>query len=265
MYIIIILAFLLTAFLVFSVLEILYARIYNRPLIVNTAVFLKKLPPDELKYVEENNLFYRSLSPRKKRLFEHRLIRFAEHKTFIGMNPIKVSREMELLISGTAVMITFGMRRYRIRSVKKIIVYPSSYYSQINDQYHIGEFNPAMKIIVFSWEDFMKGYLLENDNMNLGIHEFAHALNYSSMRFRDTSSILFSNGIFKMRQLLNREAYRERLKNSSYLREYAYTNIYEFFAVCLEHYVETPEVFKKELPVLYKTLKRMLNYEFLKA
>jgi hypothetical protein len=45
-------------------------------------------------------------------------------------------------------MLTFGMRRYLITFLT-IVIYPESYLSQITGEYHKGEFNPGMKIIVF--------------------------------------------------------------------------------------------------------------------
>jgi hypothetical protein len=40
------------------------------------------------------------------------------------------------------------MRRYLITVFNKIVIYPESYLSQITGEYHKGEFNPGMKIIV---------------------------------------------------------------------------------------------------------------------
>ncbi len=77
-------------------------------------------------------------------------------------------------------------------------------------------------------------------------------------------TIIFARGFSKMQKLLNDKKHTSKIKESTYLRTYAYTNVYEFFAVSIEHYIETPLAFKKELPFLYAILKRMLNYEFLK-
>jgi hypothetical protein len=40
-----------------------------------------------------------------------------------------------MLIAGTYVMLTFGMRKYLITLFDKIIIYPSSYYSTVNEAY----------------------------------------------------------------------------------------------------------------------------------
>ncbi|NAS29508.1 hypothetical protein GTQ40_00850 [Flavobacteriaceae bacterium R38] len=259
---IVLIAFLLAGYLVFAVIDILYARIFKKPLFINAVLFFKKLPPEEVEFLENNFSFYKKLTPRQKRIFQHRMNVLSKRKKFKTVAPLTITDEMKLLITGTLVMLTFGMRNYSIKSVKTILIYPSSYYSQIKKQDHIGEFNPAMKAVVLSWEHFLKGYEIKNDNLNLGIHEFSHALHYNSMQLWDTSSILFSRGFLAIQKLLANDEYSQTIKEVAYLRDYAHTNMYEFFAVCVEHYIESPTEFKKELPDLYKILKRMLNYEF---
>jgi hypothetical protein len=56
------------------------------------------------------------------------------------------------------------MRRYLITVFNKIVISRILFVS--NGEYHKGEFNPGMKIIVFHWADF-EGYRYENDNLNL--------------------------------------------------------------------------------------------------
>jgi hypothetical protein len=50
------------------------------------------------------------------------------------------------------------MRDYLIDLFKTIIIYPSVYFSNANQQYRKGEFNPIMKVVAFSWEDFVLGH-----------------------------------------------------------------------------------------------------------
>ena len=62
--------------------------------------------------------------------------------------------------------------------------------------------------------------------------------------------------------LQNHEVVRKKLISSRYFREYAYTNQYEFFAVLLENFIETPLEFKTQFPELYRHMKQMLNFKF---
>ena len=139
----------------------------------------------------------------------------------------------------------------------------SVYYSKINEMQHKGETNPQLKTIVFSWEDFRKGYQIGNDNLNLGIHEFGHAIHLNAFSASDISSIIFNQGFENLTTYLqNHKRVRERLIATRYFRAYAYTNHFEFFAVLLENFIETPHEFKSQFPKLYDYLKRMLNFNF---
>ena len=133
------------------------------------------------------------------------------------------------------------MRKYLLNVFDKIILYPDVYYSTTNEQYHQGEFNPRMKAVVFSWKHFYEGFLIDNNNLNLGLHEFTHVIHYHSMRSNDGSSLTFKKHFEKIIRNIGQPEYKLRLINSTYFRIYAYTNPFEFISVLIEHYFETPE------------------------
>ena len=94
---------------------------------------------------------------------------------------------MKLLISATAVQITFGMRGYMMREFSRIIIYPRQYFNRLTEHHHKGEVN-ANGVVVLSWEDFYEGIRIPDDDLNLGLHEFAHVLALQRLQnpaFRD--------------------------------------------------------------------------------
>ena len=97
--------------------------------------------------------FYKILSESDKRRFEHRVKKFIDHHNFVGRDGVEVTEKMKLLISSTAIMLTFGMRRYLFSGFDNIIIYPKDYFSQVTKQQHKGETNPRYRTIVFSWND----------------------------------------------------------------------------------------------------------------
>ena len=116
---------------------------------------------------------------------------------------------------------------------------------------------------MLSWKDFKKGFAIDNDNLNLGIHEFAHAIHLNSIKERDVSSTIFSDSFKELTTLLsNEEALRKDLIASKYFRDYAYTNQFEFIAVIIETFIETPDEFKSLFPEIYDKTKQMLNFNF---
>ena len=239
-----------------------YALKYNKPFFLNAIVFSNKTTRAQLRILERDFLFYQKLTKKEKLIFEHRVASFINDKTFVGREGLEPTVEMKTLISATAVMLTFGFRKYLIDLIDTVILYPKSYYSKLNETYHKGETNPQLKAIVFSWEDFKQGYNIGDDNLNLGIHEFGHAIHLNSLNDDDVSSLIFNHGFEKLTTYLqNHETVRLDLLASKYFRAYAYTNQYEFFAVLLENFIETPLEFQSQFPVLHNYMREMLNFK----
>lgn len=248
--------------IVYTVSEDNYGLLFNKPFYVHFYPRLKELTPDQSYILHKKFDYFNALDERKKRYFEHRVARFMERYPFYGNDDFLITDEVKVLISATSVMLTFGMRKYLYDVIDKIIVYPTSYYSNVNDAYHKGEFNPRMRAVVFSWEDFVSGYTISNDNLNLGIHEFGHVLHYHGMKSEDASAKIFCRMYEKIQKEVNHPVNREKLINSDYFRIYAYTNKFEFLSVIVEHYFETPGQFQQEFPELYANVAKMLNHKY---
>ncbi len=249
----------------FRMAEMAYIMRQKKPLYNHVYLQLKKLEPNQKAILKNNFSFYNRLTPKQKKYFEHRVISFMDDKTFIGRDELIITDEIKVLISATAIMLTFGFRDFYIGLIDKIFVYPKAFYSQTNENYHKGEFNPKLKSLVLSWEDFKHGYDIDDDNLNLGIHEFAHAIHLNSIKERDVSSTIFKDSFKELTTLLsNNKPLRDKLVASRYFREYAYENQFEFLAVLVEYFFETPIEFKNQFPKIYAKVKQMLNFNYAK-
>ena len=246
---------------IFNMFEVGYILKHKKPLYNHIYFSLKRLNNVQKEVLERKFLFYRKLNVKEKKYFEHRVASFIKDKDFIGRDGILISEEIRVLISATAIMLTFGFRDFYIGLISKIIIYPKAFYSNTNKTFHKGEFNPKLETLVISWEDFVKGYTIGNDNINLGIHEFTHAIHINSMKERDVSSTVFSDSFKELSEMLaSNEALRNKLLESDYFRKYAFTNQFEFLAVIIENFIETPQLFKAEFPNVYIKVKQMLNF-----
>jgi Mlc titration factor MtfA (ptsG expression regulator) len=256
------LGFALAALVVFYILEFFYARIFHKPIVVHLYLSPKKISQKQHEILRENITFYNRLSVKKKIYFEHRLAVFMSHYQFIAKEDLVLNDEIKVFISATAVKLTFGMRKYLIDVFDKIIVYPEPYYSTSNEAWHKGEFNPRMKAIVFSWKDFLEGYKYDNDNLNLGLHEFAHAVHFHGLKRTDKSSVLFARNYNAILEYTANEHVAKKIIDSNYFRIYAFSNSFEFIAVLVEHFFETPDDFRNEFPELYEKVRKMINFQF---
>ena len=244
-------------------LEMFYALFAKRPLFIHFYPIKKELEPNQIKILEQQFAFYNRLDNRHKRYFRHRLATFLFDKDFQGREGFVITEEVKILVSATAIMLTFGFRNYSIPCIKTILVYPRPYYSNINKAYHKGEYNARLKTLVLSWDNFIEGFRIEDDKLNLGIHEFAHAIHYNSLRHEDISSVIFVDTFNELReQLASNKDLKQKLKDSKFIRSYAFTNDSELLAVVIETFIEAPKEFKRLFPDIYAKLKQMLNFVF---
>jgi len=246
----------------YHMVETLYVMKYNRPLYGNFTFHLKHLPPNQLEILKSKFLFYNKLDEKHKGYFEHRVATFIDDKRFIGRRGVVITDEIKVLISATACMLTFGFRNFHIGLIDRIFIYPNEFYSTINDEYHKGEFNPRMGALVLSWKDFKEGGDIDKDHINLGIHEFTHAIHLNCLKKRDVSSIIFRSSFNELIRIISDKEQGEKLIESHFLRNYAFTNQFEFLAVTIENFIETPKEFKSKFPKIYSKVKQMLNFNF---
>jgi Mlc titration factor MtfA (ptsG expression regulator) len=209
--------------------------------------------------------YYQSLKPQYKREFEKRVAIFIKSKRFVPRQLNSVTEEMKVMISATAIQLTFGLPKIYLSHFSKILVYPNEYYSTINKRYHKGEVNPRFGLIVLSWDNFVTGFQHKDDGINLGLHELAHALHLEN-RITNSEFDFFDNEHWSTYEALGlHERQLMRDGASSFFRSYAATDEYEFFAVAIEAFFERSEAFKQQKPALYQSLAHLLKQDPLKV
>ncbi|OIQ29770.1 MAG: hypothetical protein BM564_05010 [Bacteroidetes bacterium MedPE-SWsnd-G2] len=250
---------------VFHVIEMAYVELISKRLFVNHLyVFPKRLEDSQKNILSEKFKFYNNLSPKHQKYFEYRVNNFLKKTEFHGRD-IEISEEIQIILAGTATKLLFGLRDYNIGTIEKVVVYAKAFFSRTNKAYHKGEFNYAQASIVFSWIDVVEGYAIDNDNANLAVHEFVHAIHfhYKSVRHKSTSAAIFLDAFAELTELYEGDKIEGlKIKSAGYFREYAFVNEYEFLAVIIECFIETPSEFRAQFPEMYKKVKTMLNYNF---
>jgi Mlc titration factor MtfA (ptsG expression regulator) len=252
---------------VFSLVEGVYVDIIDKkPLFRHLYLRLNKLDNHQVNILKQDFFFYKKLPKKEKKYFEHRVSKFIKSNDFIAKENIVITEQMKILIASTAVMLTFGYRDYNIELLDKVLLYPDVFFSNTNKDYHKGEFNIGYRAIVFSWNHFKEGYDIKNDNLNLGIHEFIHAIHFSYLTLQNKNNIsaaIFLTAFEELTTFLDADYnYKQKLITSKYIREYAYTNQFEFIAVLIENFIETPNEFRNQFPEVYNKIKQMLNFNF---
>lgn len=206
----------------------------------------------------DNYRFYKLLTTRERRRFIIRLHQFMDARKFIGKE-ITIEPHMKMVIGAAAIKYSFGLQNFQLSSFKQIVVFPEEYYSRFSKQYHKGEAN-GLGMLAFSWKHFQEGLESPNDNLNLGIHEFAHA--YFLQQTKMEGEYPFNDYQFgKLRKHINKIDVLDDIRNREMFRDYAFSNEMEFFAIMSEHFFETPSDFKQETPLLYNSYGRVLQQD----
>lgn len=223
-------------------------------------LFPNRLTSSQRDFISKKSNFHHRLSSKNKKYFEHRVLDFIESYQFVGREGVVITDEIKLLIAASATRLTFGYRHYIFSSIDTILVYPKDYFSPFGNQQHKGETNPRFKVIVFSLKDFKEGVEIVDDNLNLGLHEFTHAMHFSFLSSSNSSASYFKRHYGNLLEFMEDRSEQQKLINTGYLREYAFENEFEFLAVLVEHFFETPEKFKQKLPQLFLKVEKLLNY-----
>ena len=222
---------------------------------------VKRINSQERRFIKDFLVPYHQFNPEEKKDFLKRFAWFKSKKPFVFYGGIVNQEQIKAYVSASAALMTMGFKDYRFEhSVSRVIIYPDKYYSRIGRNHHIGEFNPNLKILVFSATDLERGFKIPNDNRNLGIHEIAHALMYETRRKTTWEARRFKVGLGQIKRIYEQKEFQEKLVQSNYFRAYGKTNFYEFFAVVMENFVETPKYMSKNYPDIFNTLSRMLNF-----
>jgi len=216
-----------------------------------------KLTKAQKQILKKHFRYYNHLPLKSQKIFERRGGRFISIKTFIPRNIPSVSEEMKVLISASAIQLTFGFPNVFLSYFKNIIVFPDQFYSEEGRNYHKGEVNPKVKAIVLSWRHFAEGYS-NSEGVNLGLHEMAHALHLENIVKNEEFNFLNPSAIIEWQSLAQQEMNSIKQGNTSIFRSYGATNMDEFFAVAVEVFFERPRDFINENVALYRSLANVM-------
>lgn len=250
--------FLVIIYFLFQIFENWYAERYDRPLYRDLLVY-KSLNADQIKILKNEFVFYNTLSKKQQKQFRHRVANFINDKDFIGKEGLVITTEVKVLIAAMGCMLSFGRKKYLYGILDTIIVFPDEFYNATNDAYHKGEFNPKGKVMVLSWKDFKEGYQIDNDNFNLGLHEFMHAMHLEAKVGKDLDAFRFMKHFNLIMRQLSDENLKKTLDKTRFFRAYAFTNQYEFMSVLTEYFFESPKDLKQLFPVVYDHVNKALN------
>ena len=220
-----------------------------------------RLTPKEIETIKLVFPKYANLHLKNQLKAQHLISDFRNSFTLYTPKELTLNPDDVLLLAASYVKLTIGFKPFRNLFLEKIMVYPEAFYFQPENEYHKGHFNPKLKTIALSWQDFLYDFTHPDDGRNIALHEFSHAIMFDLLHPKNNSN---SAGLFqyyykKIIQWYQNPKIKQQLENSGLIRPYAFTNSSEFLAVVIELYFEKPEAFENQFPKLFILIKKMLG------
>ena len=210
-----------------------------------TAVLNKRFP------------YFTKLSTSEKHRFLQR------HKKFMSQKIFRIYdksgfKEMPILISATAIQLSFGLEEYLLAHYKNISIFPQEFLG-VEPHIRFLEGNVSGNTINISWKHYLKGYENVANGQNVGLHEMAHAYYCQNMICEDDKDHKFVSSYGSFDKISDTVFKTEISSAQKLYSDYGLKNLQEFWAESIEIFFERPTALKEQYPELYETMSVLLN------
>lgn len=209
--------------------------------------------------LSKHSSYFRLLTAPDKEKFISRCRKFISKKIFF-IHSSTSFKEMPVLVSASAIQLSFGLDKYLYPHFKYLHIYPEEF-MRIQPVLCFLEGNVSGHSIRLSWKHFLKGIENNSDGQDVGLHEMAHALYYQTFvterhvdrDFRDFFDDFNDDGnkVYEVEQALEVGLYSK----------YAMLNFQEFWAESVEIFFEKPLLLQGKYPDLFDAMKNILNQD----
>jgi Mlc titration factor MtfA (ptsG expression regulator) len=211
------------------------------------------------RWLSKYNPYYNSLQDDLKKRFLLRTIAFRLSKEF-RYHFLQAEEYIPVVISGAAVQLTFGLKKYLIEFFPVINVIKKEY--KVPGHTEIFEGHVTHHSINFSWSNFLEGYENYADSENLGLHELAHAISFDFLYgYQENRNAAFYSRFKEYIQEAGHIFKELRQGKNDVLDDYGSHNVEEFWAVSVETFFENPQEFKTKMPGFYDAISNVLNQD----
>lgn len=232
--------------------------------------------PSEWQTIIERRLpFYKKLPTEQQQRLQNLIKRFLADHNFVGCAGLQITDAIRLTIAAQACLLILNMKGYPYRSLRSILVYPSTFVAtrEVRDDLGLVSTSHTALLgeswdqgkVVLAWDNVEQGVCNLEDGRNVVLHEFAHQLDSESGSVNG-APILQTRGAYKswahvFHEEFEQLNFRKTHHYASLLDEYGATNPAEFFAVATETFFERPKEMASHHEALYRELSNFYNVE----
>jgi MtfA peptidase len=207
--------------------------------------------------LQKRFVYFNALGMAEQRRF------LARHKKFMRSKIFKIHtyngfKEMPILISATAIQLSFGLDEFMLPFYQYIHIFPQEFLG-MHPTMRFLEGNVSGNSINISWKHYLEGNKKKNDGQNLGLHEMAHAYYSQNFTFDGEKDKCFINGFSSYNSCGNKIFEAEKIQSGNLFSDYALKNFQEFWAESVEIFFERPRDMKAQYEELYESMSLLLN------
>ncbi|MEO8772156.1 MAG: zinc-dependent peptidase [Ferruginibacter sp.] len=209
--------------------------------------------------LNKRSVYFTKLNPFEKEKFIKRLQLFISKKTFY-IHDNSGFKEMPVLISASAIQLSFGLENFLLPDFHYIHIYPDAFV-RVDQTIKFLEGNVSGDCINISWKYFLEGFDIPDDGQNVGLHEMAHAYYFQNLQCSECEDRKFKNE-YSVFELNGDKVFKKEAEPGNDLySDYAMTNFQEFWAESVEIFFEKPMRLRSDYPELYETIRDLLNQD----
>lgn len=211
------------------------------------------------KILTKHLVYYTQLEDTEQERFRHRVNLFMQSRVFVIYAEIGF-REMPILLSATAVKLSFGLKYFLLPFYKSIHVFPEEFIGTA-PTIRVLAGNVSGNRIHVSWKHFLEGIKEPYDGSNLGLHEMAHAYYFQNFETGTPEDASFVKYFHDFNTYGNQVFEEKRITGDVLYSKYAMTHFQEFWAESIELFFEKSHHFKSIYPELYRIVSKILNQD----
>ena len=205
--------------------------------------------------------YFIKLSFANRQKFLQRLKKFISQKSF-EIHDESGFKEMPILISASAIQISFGLEEYLLSHFSHIHIFPEEFVGTY-PTLRLLEGNVSGNSINLSWKHFLKGFQFPDDGQSVGLHEMAHAYYYQNFETSEQVNKNFVSTFNDFNNCSNKALEQEKQYGNDLYSDYGLTNLQEFWAESIELFFEKPTDLKINYPELFAVIEEILNQNIL--
>ncbi len=228
---------------------------------------LKKMFPVEWELILNREVaYYSSLSKEEKQKFNNMVHIFLNEKIITGIDT-DVDDKCRLLIASSAIIPVFKFPDWEYDNLVEILVYPKNfdenyqYVKNNNNKQILGLVTNIASTMILSKPALYHGFKDSADKLNVGFHEFIHAVDGGDGAIDGIPALLIKRDDIKEWLRIVKQESKRIEEGHSDINPYALTNNAEFFSVSSEYFFENPEAMSDKYPELYNILMKIFKQD----